>query len=110
MSRLGGELGDGVFAHPACTAKYIREAMLPQIAKGAHKAGRSIAEVEMIGAPIIVTEKTKTSSPLSGSCSSGASRSTGRRGRTILSSRSTAGATSGASFTRSRWRIAGMTW
>jgi probable F420-dependent oxidoreductase len=59
MSRLGGELCDGVFAHPACTAKYIREAMLPQIAKGAHKAGRSPAEVEIIGAPIIVTGKDK---------------------------------------------------
>jgi len=59
MSRLGGELCDGVFAHPACTAKYIREAMLPQIAKGAYKAGRSPAEVEIIGAPIIVTGKNK---------------------------------------------------
>jgi probable F420-dependent oxidoreductase len=59
MSRLGGELCDGVFAHPACTAKYIREAMLPQIAKGAHKAGRSLAEVDIIGAPIIVTGKDK---------------------------------------------------
>jgi alkanesulfonate monooxygenase SsuD/methylene tetrahydromethanopterin reductase-like flavin-dependent oxidoreductase (luciferase family) len=33
--------------------------MLPQIAKGAHKAGRSLAEIEIIGAPIIVTGKNK---------------------------------------------------
>jgi len=55
MARLGGELGDGVFAHPACTAKYIREVMLPQIAQGAHKAGRPLEQIEVIGAPIIVT-------------------------------------------------------
>jgi probable F420-dependent oxidoreductase len=55
MSRLGGELGDGVFAHPACTAKYVAEVMRPQIQAGARKAGRTLANVEVIGAPIIVT-------------------------------------------------------
>lgn len=55
MSALAGELCDGVFAHPACTARYIREVMLPHVAKGAKKAGRSLAEIEIIGAPIIVT-------------------------------------------------------
>lgn len=55
MTALGGELCDGVFAHPVCTARYIREVMLPQIEKGARKAGRSPADVELIGAPIIVT-------------------------------------------------------
>lgn len=55
MSRLGGELGDGVFAHPACTARYVREVMLPEIEIGARKAGRRLREIEIIGAPIIVT-------------------------------------------------------
>lgn len=55
MSRLAGELCDGVFAHPVCTAKYIRETMLPLVEAGARKAGRSLADIEIIGAPIIVT-------------------------------------------------------
>lgn len=55
MSALAGELGDGVFAHPACTARYLREVILPQVERGAHKAGRSVSDIEIIGAPIIVT-------------------------------------------------------
>lgn len=55
MSALGGELGDGVFAHPVCTARYIREVMLPEIEKGASRSGRSLADIAIIGAPIIVT-------------------------------------------------------
>ncbi|MBI4514401.1 MAG: TIGR03617 family F420-dependent LLM class oxidoreductase [Deltaproteobacteria bacterium] len=55
MSRLAGELCDGVFPHPACTAKYIREVMLPQVAAGARKAGRQPAGIDITGAPIIVT-------------------------------------------------------
>jgi probable F420-dependent oxidoreductase len=55
MSRLGGELCDGVFAHPICTGKYMRERLLPEVAAGARKAGRDPSEVEVIGAPVIVT-------------------------------------------------------
>lgn len=58
MARLGGEIADGVFAHPVCTAKYLREVMLPQIAAGARKAGRDLRAVEVIGSPIIVTGRT----------------------------------------------------
>jgi probable F420-dependent oxidoreductase len=57
MSRLGGELADGVFAHPVCTAKYIREKMIPMMEKGARKAGRSLSDLDIIGAPIIVTAR-----------------------------------------------------
>ncbi len=55
MCRLAGECCDGVFVHPVCTAKYVREVMLPRIAEGARKAGRSIADIDVWGAPIIVT-------------------------------------------------------
>jgi probable F420-dependent oxidoreductase len=55
MSHLAGELCDGVFAHPICTARYMREVMLPTVEAGAHKAGRSVSEIEIIGAPVIVT-------------------------------------------------------
>jgi probable F420-dependent oxidoreductase len=59
MSALGGELCDGVFAHPVCTAKYIREVMAPAIEGGAVKAGRTLADLDIIGAPIIVTGRTR---------------------------------------------------
>ena len=55
MSRLAGELADGVFAHPCCTALYMREVLLPAVKKGAAKAGRDISEIDIAGAPIIVT-------------------------------------------------------
>ncbi len=55
MSRLVGELCDGVFAHPICTARYMREVMLPAIEAGARKTGRQLSEIEVIGAPVIVT-------------------------------------------------------
>jgi probable F420-dependent oxidoreductase len=59
MSGLAGELCDGVFAHPVCTAKYVREVMLPAVEAGARRAGRTLDDVEIIGAPIIVTGRTK---------------------------------------------------
>jgi probable F420-dependent oxidoreductase len=55
MSGLAGELCEGVFAHPICTARYLREVMLPNVEAGARKAGRDPAEIEIIGAPVIVT-------------------------------------------------------
>jgi probable F420-dependent oxidoreductase len=55
MSRLGGELFDGVFAHPVCTARYMREVMLPTIEEGAKKAGRKLSDIDIMAAPIIVT-------------------------------------------------------
>jgi probable F420-dependent oxidoreductase len=59
MSALAGELCDGVFAHPVCTAKYVQEVMLPAVEAGARRAGRTLDDVEIIGAPIIVTGRTK---------------------------------------------------
>jgi len=58
MSALAGELCDGVFAHPVCTAKYVQEVMLPAVETGARRAGRTLDDVEIIGAPIIVTGHT----------------------------------------------------
>jgi probable F420-dependent oxidoreductase len=42
MCRLAGALCDGIFPHPICTARYMREVMLPAIAAGAGKAGRQV--------------------------------------------------------------------
>ena len=55
MCRLGGELCDGVFAHPVCTPRYVEEVMLPAIEAGASKSGRRLQDINVIGSPIIVT-------------------------------------------------------
>ena len=55
MCRLGGELCEGVFAHPVCTPRYVEQVMLPAIEEGAVKNGRSLGEINVIGSPIIVT-------------------------------------------------------
>src|SRR5512140_2381047 len=55
MCRLPGALSDGIFPHPICTARYMREVMLPAIATGARKAGRNAADVQILVSPMIVT-------------------------------------------------------
>jgi len=55
MCRLAGELCDGIFPHPICTAQYMREVMIPAIAAGARKAGRQASDVQVLVSPMIVT-------------------------------------------------------
>jgi probable F420-dependent oxidoreductase len=55
MSRLAGELCDGIFPHPICTAKYMKEVMLPQVEAGARKAGRQLSDIAVLVSPMIVT-------------------------------------------------------
>jgi probable F420-dependent oxidoreductase len=55
MCRLAGEMCDSVFAHPVCTARYMREVVLPAVADGARKAARPPSDIEIVGAPIVVT-------------------------------------------------------
>jgi probable F420-dependent oxidoreductase len=53
MARLAGELCDGLRLHPIATFKYTREIVLPTVQAGARKAGRSLADVDVIGAPFL---------------------------------------------------------
>lgn len=55
LSRLAGEVGDGLFAHPICTPRYVREVMLPALSEGVHAARRPVEDIEILHAPIIVT-------------------------------------------------------
>ncbi len=55
MCRLAGEVCDGVRLHSFCTRKYLDEVILPNIARGAAKAGRAASEVELAGGGFIVT-------------------------------------------------------
>jgi len=57
LAQLSGELCDGIFPHPVCTAKYLRERILPAVEAGARKAGRALPDFDIVGSPIIVTYK-----------------------------------------------------
>jgi probable F420-dependent oxidoreductase len=48
MCQMAGEVADGVHVHPLHSMTYLRERLLPGVAKGAARAGRDPAEVELI--------------------------------------------------------------
>lgn len=48
MVRMAGEVADGVHVHPLNTPTYLRETLLPNLADGAAKAGRALADLEVI--------------------------------------------------------------
>jgi len=59
MSRMAGELCDGIFPHPICTPQYMRDVVMPAIESGTKKAGRSRSDVAMLISPMIVTGEDK---------------------------------------------------
>lgn len=48
MNRVAGEVADGVHVHPMHTMHYIENRLLPQVAQGAQRAGRSTDDIELI--------------------------------------------------------------
>lgn len=52
-ARLCGELCAGLRAHPVASFRYTREIILPAIAAGAAKAGRDVADVDVVGSPFL---------------------------------------------------------
>jgi len=59
MLRLAGELCDGVRLHAFNTAKYAREAILPNLEAGARKAGRRLSDIDICGGSFLVTGETE---------------------------------------------------
>jgi len=57
MARLAGELGDGIRVHPISTFRHGREVLLPNIEKGARKAGRALSDIDVVGAPLLAVAK-----------------------------------------------------
>ena len=53
MTRLCGELCDGLRLHPIATFRYTKEVLLPAIKAGAAKSGRSLSDIEIVGAPFL---------------------------------------------------------
>jgi probable F420-dependent oxidoreductase len=58
MTRLAGEVADGLLAHGFTTARYLRERTLPLLAEGLEAAGRSREEVTISLPGFVVTGRT----------------------------------------------------
>lgn len=55
MCRLAGEVCDGVRLHNFCTRRYLEQTIVPNLAAGAAKCGRSADAVELSGGGFIAT-------------------------------------------------------
>jgi len=57
MLRVAGETADGVRLHPFCTAKYIEDTVMPQVAVGMARSGRTRETFEVTGGGFVATGK-----------------------------------------------------
>lgn len=57
MTRVAGEVADGLIIHPFSNEKYIREVTLPAIEEGLAKSGRSREEFEITYSPFVIAGK-----------------------------------------------------
>jgi alkanesulfonate monooxygenase SsuD/methylene tetrahydromethanopterin reductase-like flavin-dependent oxidoreductase (luciferase family) len=55
MCQVAGEIADGVRPHPICSAEYIANVMIPEVRKGAERAGRSLANFRICHKPLVAT-------------------------------------------------------
>lgn len=61
MTRLAGEIADGLLVHQFGTPRYLREVTLPALRAGAEAAGRTPADVEVVVPVLIATGRTEES-------------------------------------------------
>lgn len=62
MCALAGEIADALFAHPTNTSpRYIREHILPAVARGALRSGRDPNETGIIACPFVATGRSTVS-------------------------------------------------
>ena len=59
MARIAGEVADGLLLHPMCSPQYIHEVIIPAVAEGAKKSGRSPDECELLWGGFIATGETE---------------------------------------------------
>lgn len=55
MCRLAGEVCDGFHAHPFHSIKYLTETVIPNMEKGAAKAGRSVKDCALSSTAFVIT-------------------------------------------------------
>jgi probable F420-dependent oxidoreductase len=53
MSRICGEVADGLIGHPLASPRYLREVVRPAIAAGAERAGRAPSDCNLTASPLI---------------------------------------------------------
>ena len=55
MTEVAGEVADGFLVHPVNTRRSLEEITVPAIERGANRAGRAAADVEIVCVTIVVT-------------------------------------------------------
>ncbi|HVM24728.1 MAG TPA: TIGR03617 family F420-dependent LLM class oxidoreductase, partial [Candidatus Limnocylindrales bacterium] len=55
MTRLAGEVADGLIVHPLHSRSYVADVILPAVAEGAGSAGRDVDAVTVAGSVIVAT-------------------------------------------------------
>ncbi len=55
MCAVAGEVADGVRLHPVCTPLFIDDEVVPNLERGAARAGRDVGEIEVCMKPLIGT-------------------------------------------------------
>jgi probable F420-dependent oxidoreductase len=55
MTRVAGEVADGLIVHSFTTRRYIREVTLPTLGQGLARGGRAREDFEFVYAPFVVT-------------------------------------------------------
>jgi probable F420-dependent oxidoreductase len=53
-----GLMCDGIRLHPFNTPTYLREVIVPNVEKGARQAGRSLADIDLVGGGFVITGET----------------------------------------------------
>ena len=59
MTEAAGEVADGMFCHGFSTERYVREVTLPELRRGAEKAGRDVSSFEIAAPSMIVAADTE---------------------------------------------------
>jgi probable F420-dependent oxidoreductase len=59
MTETAGEVADGIFCHAFSTERYLREATLPALERGAQKAGRSLEGFEVLAPGFVIARDTE---------------------------------------------------
>ncbi|HIG42278.1 MAG TPA: TIGR03617 family F420-dependent LLM class oxidoreductase [Gammaproteobacteria bacterium] len=61
MTRVAGEVADGLIIHPFSNEKYIREVTLPAVQEGLKRSGRSMDDFEISYTPFVISGKDEES-------------------------------------------------
>ena len=58
MTEVAGEVADGFLIHPFSTPEFVRDVTLPALSRGAERAGRSVADLELTWPVMVISGET----------------------------------------------------